>query len=177
MDTEKPAMTLERITELHDKGPWGIKPRTRDGWAEWQRLCKLAERALAAPPEYEIISEDESHFIKEAAPPVIGDDSSAGDAARLADDSNDEESPTREAFAWLYQFAGASNAPGWLLDNLSALACGKSAPHGWQYPAMPTPPKLTRKQAATIWNSYPFHAFIERLRALGIEVDAPPEGK
>lgn len=67
---------------------------------------------------------------------VTGADSLAGDAARQeSGDSNSEKAPTnRDAFAWLYQWAGAMNAPAMVLDNLSALAQGKSAPHEWKHP-------------------------------------------
>lgn len=47
----------------------------------------------------------------------------------------------REAFAWLYQFADAVGTFIGVLDNLSALAAGRAAPHPWEYPAG-TPARL-----------------------------------
>ena len=41
----------------------------------------------------------------------------------------------RAAAAWAYQLAGAVGCPANMLDNLSALANGRAAPHGWVYPA------------------------------------------
>ncbi len=60
-----------------------------------------------------------------------------GKGAEKLRSSPHEPSPHREAFAWLYQWAGAMNAPVSILDNLSALAQGEPLPHEWQYPAMP----------------------------------------
>lgn len=42
-------LTAERIAQLFHEGPWGINPRTDDGFAEWQSLCRLAKLALTQP--------------------------------------------------------------------------------------------------------------------------------
>lgn len=55
-----------------------------------------------------------------------------GWTVRLADQRH-----FREAFAYMYQYAGATNAPVEVLDNLAALANGETPPHPWKYPAGP----------------------------------------
>jgi hypothetical protein len=80
--------------------------------------------------------------------------------------SPDEQPPPdlcREAFAWLYQWAGAINAPMSVLDNLSALAQGNAAPHQWKYPAMPDEQSAPR-DAAHIKNVSEYLAGLDESR-------------
>lgn len=50
---------------------------------------------------------------------------------------SDELSNLLDAVAYMYQYAGATDAPVEVLDNLSALANRDKPPHRWVYPAGP----------------------------------------
>jgi hypothetical protein len=91
------------------------------------RIYALVTRELAEPP-------DSGALVTIAT--MIEETEQPRDAA-ITQSSEAPTDPQREAFAWLYQWAGAMNAPASILDNLSALASGEPAPHEWQYPAMP----------------------------------------
>lgn len=53
----------------------------------------------------------------------------------LLDALEEARAAHKEAFGWCYQLAGAAQCSADMLDNLSALANGKDAPHPWKWPA------------------------------------------
>jgi hypothetical protein len=55
--------------------------------------------------------------------------------ARELLDAREELDRHREAAAYMYQYAGATDAPVEVLDNLSAIAQEERPPHEWKYPA------------------------------------------
>jgi hypothetical protein len=92
---------------------------TQDLMLEWKARAEKAEAELDAC--------NRSHQRKNVL---------LNDAEEAAEKAEADLQSARDAFLWLYQYAGATGASVEILDNLSALGRGEPAPHEWVYPAM-----------------------------------------